>query len=292
MVFSWCIEPTAWLYFHPMWTRKTFCQLIQPPVIGMIHLHPLPGSPRYAGKLGAVVNAALADAAALDAAGIRAAMVENFHDSPFWPDRVPPETVASMAVVMNELKRGFKDLLFGVNVLRNDSEAALGLAAATDVAFVRINVHAGAMLTDQGPLLGRAHLTLRRKRELGLDAVGILADVRVKHAASLAQRELTEEAADLRTRAQADALILSGPRTGAPADPAELDLLRQALPDCPLLIGSGIDRRNLAEYRHLADGFIVGSSLKVEGRIDRERASILMAALGDRPGQDSGKDKE
>lgn len=262
-----------------MWDSDAFRDLLQPPVIGMIHLPALPGAPLFNGDLEEVVAAAVADAQALVAGGIHAAMVENFHDIPFWPGRVPPETVAAMAVVLAELRRRHSDLVIGVNVLRNDPEAALALAAVAGAAFVRINVHAGAMLTDQGPLRGRAHRTLRRRRELGLSHVGILADIRVKHAVPLAERGLVEEAADLRFRAQADALIVSGLRTGAPADHADLSALRKALPGCPLLVGSGMTSENLQQYHGLADGFIVGSSLQQNGRIDRVRVAALTETL-------------
>ena len=261
-----------------MWTREDLQARLRPPCIGMIHLSALPGAPTYGGDLDAVVDAAVRDLAALVNGGVRAVMVENFHDVPFWPDSVPPETVAAMAVVVAALRREAPDTLFGVNVLRNDADAALAVAGATGASFIRINVHAGAMITDQGPLTGRAHRTLRRRRELGLDQVGILADLRVKHAAPLAIRDLGEEARDLRLRGLADALIVSGPATGCAADPAVLRELREAVPDCPLLIGSGVDAHNLNDFE-AADGFIVGTSLKTAGRIDPDRVRALLAAL-------------
>lgn len=270
-----------------MWNRDDLRQRLQPPLIGMIHLPPLPGAPDFGGDLDQVIAAASADLAALVRGGIRAAMVENFHDSPFWPDRVPPVTVAAMAVVLGELRRRQPEALLGVNVLRNDAEAALALAATTGAAFIRVNVHTGAMLTDQGPLQGQAHLTVRRRRELGCEAVGILADVRVKHAAPLAVRDLVEEAADLRDRGKADAVILSGPATGAAADPDELRRLRAALPDCPLLLGSGVTGENLPGYLDLADGCIVGSSLQIGGRIDADRTAALVAAAARLRGRSS-----
>ena len=261
-----------------MWTREDLQARLRPPCIGMIHLPALPGAPTYGGDLDLVVAAAARDLAALAAGGIGVVMVENYHDIPFWPDRVPPETVAAMAVVLAALRQEAPEILFGVNVLRNDAEAALAVAGATGASFIRVNVHAGAMITDQGPLAGQAHRTLRRRRELGLDDVGILADLRVKHAAPVAIRDLGEEARDLRLRGLADALIVSGPATGCAADPELLRDLRDAVPDCPILIGSGIDVHNLSQFA-AADGFIVGTSLKTADRIDPERVRELVAAL-------------
>jgi membrane complex biogenesis BtpA family protein len=262
-----------------MWTRTYLEARLRPPVIGMIHLDPLPGSPGYAGDLAAVIDAAVVDLVALRDGGITAAMVENFHDAPFWPDRVPPETVAAMTAAAVALRRAAPDMVLGVNVLRNDAASALAIAGAAGASLIRVNVHTGAAVTDQGPLSGQAHLTVRRRRDLGLDEVAILADLRVKHAAPLAGRDPAEEARDLRLRGRADAIIVSGPATGAPADPADLRAVREAVPDCPLLVGSGVTEANCHHYE-AADGVIVGSSFKTAGRIDAGRVRAFLAAWG------------
>lgn len=261
-----------------MWTRDDISGRLRPPFIGMIHLHALPGSPGWGGDLDRVIAAATADLDGLVAGGLTAVMVENFNDAPFYPDAVPPETVAAMSVVIAELRRRAPDLQLGVNVLRNDAASALAVAGAVGASFIRVNVHTGAMVTDQGPLTGRAHLTLRRRRELGLEHVAILADLRVKHAAPLAVRDLAEEARDLRGRGLADALIVSGAATGFATDPAVLAGLRDALPDCPLLVGSGVTAANVAEVAGVADACIVGTSLKTDGVVDPERVRALVAA--------------
>jgi membrane complex biogenesis BtpA family protein len=268
-----------------MWSRTTLRDRIDPACIGMIHLGALPGAPSHAGDLTSVIDAARADLDALVGGGLRAVMVENFHDVPFYPDRVPAETVAAMAVVIAELRRDAPQAALGVNVLRNDAAAALGIAAATGAAFIRVNVHAGGMLTDQGPLHGRAHRTLRLRRELGLEDVGILADLRVKHAAPLARRDVAAEARDLRGRALADAIIVSGEATGAATDPEDLAAVRLAVPDCPLLVGSGVTADRVADLLTHADGVIVGTSLKSNGCVDRARVQTLVAAA--RRGKDT-----
>jgi len=266
-----------------MWNREDFAALVNPPVIGMIHLQPLPGSPRWAGDFAAVAEAARTDAAALATGGIGAIMVENFHDVPFYPGRVPAVTVAAMTALVSALRADFPSLPLGVNVLRNDAESALAVAAAGGAAFVRVNVHAGAAGTDQGLIQGRAHRTLRLRRELGV-AVGILADVRVKHARPLVARPIAEEATDLRQRALADGLILTGPATGAAARREDLQEVRRAAPGCPVLVGSGLAAGNLEQFVGLADGFIVGTSLKSRPNdpaapIAREKVIDFVAAL-------------
>ncbi len=261
-----------------MWNRRDFREVCDPPLIGMVHLAPLPGSPGWSGDLAEVEMGARRDLDGLVEGGLRAVMVENFHDTPFYPDRVPAETTAAMAVVIASLVRRHPDVAFGVNVLRNDARAALGIAAATGAHFVRVNVHVGAAVTDQGLIQGQAHLTLRQRRHLGLHRVGILADIRVKHATPIAERPLAEEAVDLRGRGGADAIIVSGAATGAAADSRQLACLRGVLDDAPLLVGSGVSTANASTFASLADGAVVGTSLKENGAISAERTARLLAA--------------
>lgn len=119
------------------------------PIIGMIHLLPLPGSPRYKGKISEVIERACRDGETLQKGGVDAVIVENYGDLPFFADKVPSETVAAMAAVATRV-REVADLPIGINVLRNDGIAAVSIAAATDADFIRINVYTGAVLTEQG----------------------------------------------------------------------------------------------------------------------------------------------
>lgn len=269
-----------------MWTREEFRDRVAPAAIGMIHLEPLPGSPRWGGDMGAVLDAAVQDAVALAGAGFGSLMIENYHDVPFHPGRVPAETVAGLTAAVTAVGGAVPGLALGVNVLRNDVESALGIAAVTGAAFVRVNVHVGAQATDQGPITGTAWNTLRRRRELA-PRTGILADVRVKHARPLVERPLGEEAQDLRLRGLADAVIVTGAATGAAADAHELAEVRAALPECPLLVGSGVTSETVGELLAVADGCIVGSALQAgdlrTGRraVDPERASAFIRALHD-----------
>jgi uncharacterized protein len=261
-----------------MWNRQQLRQRLGTPVIGMIHLRALPGAPDWAGDLAAVEAAALRDLDALVEGGLQAIIVENYHDTPFYPGPVPPETVAAMAVIATGLKRRHPAVALGVNVLRNDAAAALAVTGVAGGGFIRINVHTGAVVTDQGLIGGRAHRTLRKRRELGLASVGIFADLRVKHAAPLAPRDVIAEAADLRERGQADALIVSGIATGAAADASLLATLLDAFPKCPLVVGSGVSADNVELYAGAADAAIVGTSLKEGGEMSATRTARLLAA--------------
>jgi membrane complex biogenesis BtpA family protein len=250
-------------------------------VIGMVHLPSLPGSPRWDGSMARVVASALADARALIEGGVDALLVENFGDAPFTPGRVEPATVAAMSVVAAEVRRALPGAPLGVNVLKNDARAALAVAAAVGAEFIRVNVHAGAVLADQGIVQSDAYGTLRDRRLLGVD-VAIFADVGGKHAVPLAPVELEQTARDLVHRALADALVVSGPATGQATPLAEVKRVRSAVPNVPLLIGSGVTAETAAELLSVADGLIVGTSVKrdgdVEQPVDRARVEKLVAA--------------
>ncbi len=252
-------------------------------LVGVIHLLPLPGSPR-ARAIVDVREQALRDAEAWARGGADALIVENFGDAPFHKDRVEPHVVAAMALIVDAVRQA-TGLPVGVNVLRNDASAAIGIAAVTGARFVRVNVHVGALVTDQGIIEGRAAETLRYRR--ALDApVEIWADVLVKHAVPLAPQPLVEVARDTVERGLADALVVTGQRTGEPPALEDVADLRRALPETRILVGSGITPNNIERYLPLAQGAIVGTWAKVQGRVqnpvDPERVRQLVQALGRR----------
>jgi len=161
------------------------------------------------------------------------------------------------------------DFPVGFNVLRNDAVAALALCAACGGAFIRVNIHSGVMITDQGIIEGRAAETLRKRAELGLsESVFLIVDVLVKHASALGDTPIAEIAKDTYFRGRADALIVTGFGTGEATPLDRLREVRSAVPKAPLFAGSGVTEATLAETLTIADGVIVGSSLKVGGRLD------------------------
>jgi len=246
-------------------------------LIGMVHLGRLfDGGP----PLAEVERAAVRDAARLCEAGFDAIVVENFGDTPFYPDAVPAHTVAALTRCVLAVQRAAPGVPIGVNVLRNDARSALAIAAASDARAVRVNVHSGAAVTDQGLVMGRAHETVRLRQSL-CPGVRIWADVRVKHAAPLVERELAEECEELAERAEADALIVSGAKTGGPTDPARLAAVRRAV-GVPVLVGSGATPDMLEALLPVCDGLIVGSWIKLDGRVraevDPARARAFVAA--------------
>ncbi|WP_405285669.1 BtpA/SgcQ family protein [Gaopeijia maritima] len=252
-------------------------------LIGMIHLPALPGAPAHDAPMDAILERVDHDARALTAAGFDAVLVENYGDTPFHPEQVPPETVAALTRAVSVAIAAAPNHPVGVNVLRNDARSALGIAAATGASFIRVNVHTGSMYTDQGLLTGRAWQTLRLRRALNLDCA-ILADVMVKHATPPAGATLDDAALDLWERGRADAVIVSGAGTGRPTDPTRISRLRALLPGAPLLVGSGATRDSARSLLGAgASGLIVGSWVQAGGRagsgVDPERASRFVEAV-------------
>jgi membrane complex biogenesis BtpA family protein len=215
----------------------------------------------------AVLEAAARDAGALAEGGAAAVVVENFGSAPFPKAGSAPATVAMMAVAAARV-REVCGLPVGVNVLRNDALAALGVAVATGAAFLRVNVLVGASVTDQGLIEGDARALLLERRRLGALHVAILADVRVKHAAPLAPQPLAQEIHDARARGGADGILVTGDGTGRPVDAEALDEARAAVGEAPLYVASGLTAKNAPRLTPRVDGAIVGTWLKEDGRVD------------------------
>lgn len=251
-------------------------------VIGMVHLLPLPGSPRWAGSMDEVIERALADARTLAEAGADALLVENFGDMPFTAGRVEAVTVAAMSVAAAAVRSSVPALPLGVNVLRNDTRSALAVAVACGASFVRANVLAGAAVTDQGLVHSDAYGLLRDRRHLAAE-VAIFADVHSKHAVPLGPADLEHEARDLARRALADGLIVTGRATGEAASQEALARVRAAVPGTPLLVGSGVTAESAAALLKVADALIVGTAVKRDGRVenpvDPVRARRLVEAV-------------
>lgn len=252
-----------------------------PRLIGMVHLGPLPGSPSYAGALDAVIDAAVADARIIAAAGFDGLMIENFGDAPFFADDAPKETIASITAAVVAVHAAAQ-IPTGVNVLRNDALGALAVAAATPASFIRVNVLSGSMYTDQGPIVGKAAQVARLRRTICPD-VAIMADVFVKHATPPAGLSLIDATHDLVERSGADAVVVSGVGTGSPADLADVETVVDGS-SLPVYLGSGVNTQNVDAMLAIADGAIIGTSIKVggipTGPIDAGLAADMVTAAG------------
>jgi membrane complex biogenesis BtpA family protein len=236
------------------------------PIIGVVHLMPLPTSPRWGGNLNAVIERAEREATALASGGVDGIIIENFFDAPFTAGQVDPAVVSAMTLIVQRVMN-LVTLPIGINVLRNDALSGLAIASCVGAKFIRVNVLTGVMATDQGLIEGQAHQVLRYRRELGVD-VKILADVLVKHARPLGSPNLTTAVQETIERGLADGIILSGWATGSPPTLEDLELARAAARGTPVFIGSGASWENISTLMQAADGAIVCSSLKRHGKID------------------------
>ena len=163
--------------------------------IGMIHLLPIIGAPKYR-SMDEVLNQAVKDVEIVCRTGFKGILVENLGDMPYYPTKVPQETVAGMTAIIQQLKtevlKNYPEVSLGVNVLRNDAKAAIAIAKAVKADFVRVNVLHGAMVTDQGIIESNAHEVVRYQKNLGGKEVKVLADAQVKHARRMVEFTLEE----------------------------------------------------------------------------------------------------
>ena len=247
-------------------------------VIGMVHLGALPGSPLYDADAGVdgLVSAARRDLVALQDAGFDAVMFGNENDRPYELE-VDTASSATMAAVIGALKAEIT-VPFGVNVLW-DPMASVAVATATGAAFVR-EIFTGTYASDMGPWTPDAGKAMRYRDRLGRSDLALLYNVSAEFAYSLDRRPLPDRARSAVFSSIPDAVLVSGQITGEAAALTDLEAVKQVLPDTPVLANTGVKHETIGEVLKLADGCIVGSSLKVDGDtwkpVDPERARDFM----------------
>ena len=249
------------------------------PVIGMVHLGALPGSPLYdaAAGLAGLLAGARADLLALQAAGFDAVMFGNENDRPY-EFQVDVASTATMAAVIGALRAEIT-VPFGVNVLW-DPMATVALAAATGAAFVR-EIFTGTYASDMGPWTPNAGAALRYRGRLGRADLAMLYNVSAEFADSLDRRSLPDRARSAVFSSIPDAVLVSGAITGEAAAMSDLEAVKRVLPDTPVLANTGVKHATIADVLRAADGCVVGSALKYDGHtwnaIDPDRAADFMA---------------
>lgn len=256
---------------------------VEKPILGMVHLLPLPGSPKYEdSSFDDILERAVQDARRLESGGVDGLIVENLGDVPYLKENVGPETISAMALVVTDVVKAVK-IPVGVNVLRNDAKAALAIAHIAGGKFIRTNVFTDAVVTEQGIIEASAPELLRYRRSLRAEAIKIFADVHSKHGTLLSPRTIEQSAMDAAYRGLADALIVTGPRTGIEPKLEDLMQVKKAVSDRLTFVGSGISKENVTRFLKHADGAIVGTSLKaggvVDNPVDEKRVRALVAAV-------------
>ncbi len=248
------------------------------PVIAMVHLGALPGSPLYeqSGGIETILEDARRDLSALQKAGVDAVMFGNENDRPYEL-KVDTASTATMAFVIGRLRSEIT-LPFGVNVLW-DPEATIALAAATGASFAR-EIFTGLYASDMGLWAPDAGRAMRYRNRLGRHDLAMLYNVSAEFADSIDRRSLPDRARSAVFSSIADAVLVSGQITGEAAALSDLEAVKKVLPDTPVLANTGVKHATVAEVLRVADGCIVGSSLKVDGNtwnaVDPDRAADFM----------------
>jgi membrane complex biogenesis BtpA family protein len=252
------------------------------PVLGGMLMPPLLGAPRYGGSMTNVIDRVLEDAHALAEAGVHALTLENVGDNPFVRDDAPAETVAAFTMVAHETRRALS-LPLGINVMRNSWRAAMGIAAAVDAQYVRINVLGDVLATDQGIIQGCAADLLRYRRALGADHIKIFGDVDCKHAGPLTHRPLDILARDTAYRQMADALLVTGPDSDTPPTLEDIETVKGAVPDVPVFMASGMSIDSVALVG-ACDGTTIGTYARnwnIDGPVQRELVTGFVKAVSE-----------
>jgi membrane complex biogenesis BtpA family protein len=254
---------------------------VRKPIIGMIHVLPLPGSPRGRNcDLEAVYRRAVEEARIIEQGGIDGLLLENAGDIPFLkPELIGYETIGAMSVIGDRIRQ-VTALPFGFNIVANAARASFACAKCSGASFIRVNQWANAYVANEGVIEGAAPTALRYRNQIEAEAVMVFADVNVKHGshAIVADRAVPEQARDVAFFG-ADVLIATGSRTGDPATIKDVEDVRAGT-DRPVLVGSGLNPENAVELLRVADGAIVGSSFRTTGDmwgpLDPSRIAAVM----------------
>ena len=199
--------------------------------------------------------------------GVDGLIIENFGDTPFMKESISKLTLSHFSNIANEISDTV-NIDIGINVLRNDGESALSIADSINANFVRVNILAGTMYTDQGIIEGKAHRIVKLKNSL-TNNIEIYADVFVKHAVPPVGYTIENQTEELLSRAGADKIIITGDGTGKEINFEDLTKIKEIVPEGKLVIGSGVNETNIKEYKDVADILIIGTSFKVDQNVSK-----------------------
>jgi len=255
------------------------------PIIGMVHLRPLPGSPLYRpGSMRDVCATARKEALLLQEGGVDGVQLENIWDYPYLKgDEIGYETVAALTAAATAVSNAV-DVPVGINCHLNGVLQSIAVAAAVDARWVRAFEWTNAYISRAGYIEGAAGKALRYRSAIGAAAVRVLCDVNVKHGSHfiISDRSVREQARDAESQG-AEAIIITGWETGTPPTAEKTQMIKEAVA-VPVLLGSGVNAENAAELLTVADGAIVGSAFKEDGNwkrpVDVRRVRRFMECVG------------
>ncbi|WP_346859109.1 BtpA/SgcQ family protein [uncultured Draconibacterium sp.] len=248
-------------------------------IIGMVHIGALPGTPRNNQQIETIIKNAVADALILQNAGVDSIMIENMHDRPYLNRNVGPEIVAAITSVAIRLRQEVS-VPMGIQILAGANKAALAVALAAGFDFIRAEGFVFGHLADEGMMNSDAGELLRYRKQIGAEHIRIFTDIKKKHSSHAISGDVSiAETAKAAEFFLVDGVIVTGSATGEKASLEDVKAVKKAV-NVPVLIGSGIDEKNIEEYWTYADGFIVGSYFKRNGNweneVDEERVQRFM----------------
>ena len=251
------------------------------PVVAMIHVGALPGTPGQRQSLDEIVAAARFEARLYEEAGVNCLMLENMHDVPYLRGSVGPEITAAMAVIARAI-RNETDLPIGLQILAAADIEAIAVAHAAGLNFIRTECFCFAHVADEGIMESNAAKLLRYRRMIGATAVQVWADIKKKHSSHAWTADLTlGDMAEAAEFMGAETIIVTGTSTGRPPQPPEVEEAR-ARCGLPVFVGSGATEANLPDLLAVSDGLIIGSHFKRDGHwaneVDPARVHRFMAS--------------
>ena len=254
------------------------------PVIGMIHIGALPGTPANSRSVAEIIAQTVREAALYRECGVDGIAIENMHDVPYLRGEVGPEIVAAMALAGQAVKAESR-LPVGIQILAGANLEAMAVAHAANLDFIRAESFVFAHLADEGLIESSAARLLRYRKQIGAERVQVWADVKKKHSSHAITADISLGGmAETVEFMRGDAVIITGSATG---DPPKLADVEEAKAHCrlPVVLGSGVDDKNIAEFFPRADGFIIGSYFKREGKWQHEVEASRVARFMERVGK-------
>ena len=258
---------------------------IHKPIIGMIHVDPLPGTPKYSGNVKAIIDKAKSEASLYRSFGINALMIENMHDAPYLNRIVGPEITSLMSIILYEIKKNY-ELPTGIQILAGANKNAVAAAHSARADFIRAEGFVFAHIADEGTFNSDAGELLRYKKQIGAENVLIFTDIKKKHSShSITSDTNIVETAKAAEFFLSDGVIITGSATGKEPSLNEIKEVKENV-NIPVLAGSGITDKNVIQYLEYCDALIIGSYFKKDGiwsnPIDHERVKVFIKKIGER----------
>lgn len=246
------------------------------PIIGVVHLLSLPGSPKFSGDIDAIIELAEWEAKSLNEAGVDGLIIENYNDEPFALDEPSSEQLALMASITSIIRRQIT-IPIGVNVHFNAWRAEIALAYACQAQFARIEVFVDTVVTAAGLIQPCSAEVTRYRKEVGASGVALWADLHPKYSRNMIPTSLAESARMAKI-SMADAIIVTGQATGLATPLKDVQTVKEVI-DLPVLVGSGITAKNVQSVLETADGAIVGSAFKEGGNVYNKVSPAAVTAF-------------